>query len=114
MLDIAPPQQQVVQALLRQRLPHVAAVAFGSRVEGWPFGSKAKPYSDLDLALFGLEPADARALAHLRADLDDSALPWRVDLTDARDLPDALRTLVEQRGLLMQGTLRASQTAPNP
>ena len=114
MLDIAPPQQRLVQSLLRQRLPHVAAVAFGSRVDGWPFGSKAKPYSDLDLALFGLEPDDAPALAHLRADLEDSALPWRVDLTDARDLPDALRALVHQRGLVLQGTLHDSRTTTNP
>lgn len=103
MLDIHASQQEQVQRLLRLRLPHATALAFGSRVMDWPFGRGAKPYSDLDIALFGLVQADAQALAHLRADLEESPLPWRVDISDARDLPPALRVLVEQCGVALHG-----------
>jgi len=103
MLDLTAEQLALVQRLLHQRLPHAKAMAFGSRVRNWPFGRGPKPYSDLDIALFGLTPADTLALAHLRADLDDSALPWRVDISDANDLPSALRTLVLEHGVLLQG-----------
>jgi predicted nucleotidyltransferase len=98
MLDITPAQLAQIQSLVRQRAPHLTAVAFGSRVLGWPFGRGPKPYSDLDLALWGVSERDNQALAHLRADLEESALPWRVDLCDARDLPPALRELVERHG----------------
>jgi predicted nucleotidyltransferase len=107
MLDIKAAQQELVQSALHQRLPHATAMAFGSRVGNWPFGRGPKAYSDLDIALFGLSPADALALAHLRADLEESALPWRVDLSDANDLPPALRELVEQRGVRLQGEPQA-------
>ena len=112
MLDITATQQALVHQLLNQRLPHATAMAFGSRVADWPFGRGPKPYSDLDIALFGLVPADAQALAHLRADLEESQLPWRVDLSDANDLPPARRELVVQLGVLLQGSpvLQASRT----
>lgn len=103
MLDITITQQAQVQHLLRQRLPQATALAFGSRVLDWPFGCGPKPYSDLDIALFGLAQADTQALAHLRADLEESPLPWRVDISDANDLPPALRELVERHGVLLQG-----------
>lgn len=103
MIDITPAQQAQIQHLLRLRLPHTTALAFGSRVGDWPFGRGAKPYSDLDIALFGLAQADDQALAHLRADFEESPLPWRVDISDATDLPPALRELVERHGVLLQG-----------
>lgn len=99
MLEVAPEQRNLLMGLLRRRLPHVKAMAFGSRVAGWPFGRGAKPYSDLDIALFGLLPSDVQALAHLRADLEESTLPWRVDLSDAADLPPDLRSLIVQSGV---------------
>lgn len=102
MLDLSAAQRAHVVRLLLQRLPHVRAVAFGSRVGGWPYGRGAKPYSDLDIALFGLRAHDDIALAHLRADLEESALPWRVDLSDAADFPAALRELVTAQGVVLQ------------
>ena len=103
LLEVNAAQLAQVQHLLQQRLPHTAAIAFGSRVTHWPFGRGSKTYSDLDIALLGLAQTDLPALAHLRADLEESALPWRVDISDVNDLPSALRVLVEQRGVLLQG-----------
>lgn len=103
MLDLTAAQQARVLRFLVLRLPHATAMAFGSRVAGWPFGRGPKPYSDLDIALWGLNTADAQALAHLRADLEESPLPWRVDISDAQDLPASLRELVVRHGVLLQG-----------
>ncbi|MDK4535476.1 nucleotidyltransferase family protein [Kingella kingae] len=47
-LDISPDELQIVQTILRQHIPQRTVWAFGSRVNG-----KAKPYSDLDLAVLG-------------------------------------------------------------
>lgn len=103
MLDIPARHLTLVLGLIHQRLPHCSATAFGSRVSEWPTGGPRKKYSDIDIALWGLQPADDLALAHLRADFEDSALPWRVDLSDAFDLPDALRNLVLRHGTPLIG-----------
>lgn len=110
MLDATPAQRAQILTLLQRRVPHLRALAFGSRVAQWPFGHGAKPYSDLDIALWGLTRADDLALAHLRADFEESTLPWRVDVCDAGDLPPALRDLVQAHGTLLQG-LPAEQSA---
>ena len=96
--DVPDRQLALVLDLIQRRLPHCTAIAFGSRVIDWPAGGTTKKYSNLDIALWGLRPADDLALAHLRADFEDSALPWRVDLSDVRDLSDALRDQVQRHG----------------
>lgn len=59
MLDMTVAQQEEPQCVLHQRLPNAAAIAFGSRAADWPLGHRVKHYSDLDVALFGLVPANA-------------------------------------------------------
>lgn len=101
-LDVAPPQLGLVLGLLASRLPGADVFAFGSRVRHWPFGRGSKPYSDLDLAVWPAHESDpdlGLALAELRADLEDSALPWRVDVSLARDLPELLQEMARQQGV---------------
>ena len=102
MLDISPPQLALVRKMLAQRLPGATVQVFGSRVTGWPFGRGSKAYSDLDLAVWPADGQPDLALAELRADFEDSNLPWRVDVTLARDLPAALAQLVRAHGVLLQ------------
>ena len=111
MLDLPARHLTVVLDLIRQRLPHCTAIAFGSRVSQWPTDGIRKKYSDLDIAVWGLQASDDLALAHLRADFEDSALPWRVDLSDARDLSDALCALVLRHGNPLIGKIEPRQQA---
>ena len=99
MLEISEAQLEEVTRLLESRLSHVKAFAFGSRVVGWPFGSGPRPHSDPDIGLLGLNRDDDVALAHLRADLEESDLPWRGDLSRMEDLPQALREMIGQCGI---------------
>ena len=82
MLDLTPTQLALVRGLLAGHVPDREVRAFGSRVTG-----RARRWSDLDLVVMGREALSDLALAHLRADLEDSDLPFRVDLLEARDLP---------------------------
>lgn len=82
MLDLTPRQLAIVRGLLARHIPGREVRAFGSRVSG-----RAWRYSDLDLVVMGTEPLPDLVLATLRADLEDSDLPFRVDLIEARDLP---------------------------
>lgn len=100
LLGLNPGNQAIVRRLLAQHLPGHAVFAFGSRVSGWPGAAGVKPASDLDLAVDG-QPGDL-PLAMLRADLDDSDLPWRVDICRLADLPPTLRQRIARHGYSVQ------------
>lgn len=87
MLDIAPKQRDSVRRILAHHVPEREVRAFGSRVTG-----RAWRYSDLDLVIMGAEPLPGLTLARLRADCEDSDLPFRIDVLEERDLPKAGRT----------------------
>lgn len=87
MLDLTPDQLETVRRILARHLPNRRARAFGSRVTG-----RTWRYSDLYLLVMGSAPTPDLMLASLRADSEDSNLPFRVDLVEERDLPDAWAT----------------------
>lgn len=91
MLKIEPRHLERVRALLSEHVPDCQAWAFGSRARG-----KAKPYSDLDLALLGPEPLNPRRLALLDDALRESDLPFKVDLVDLATASEDFRALVEE------------------
>lgn len=95
-LHLTAHERDEVCRLLRQRLSQARVLAYGSRVQGWSAERPVKSHSDLDLVV--LDPVSDLALAELRADLDDSDLPWRVDLARFADLPATLQQAVQARG----------------
>ncbi|MCS6787459.1 MAG: nucleotidyltransferase domain-containing protein [Thiobacillaceae bacterium] len=97
MLDLSPEQLALIRAILAARLPQREVRAFGSRVDG-----RAKPHSDLDLVVMGEEPVADSVLAELNADLDDSDLPFRVDVVLWREAPSSLREAIAQRSTPIQ------------
>jgi predicted nucleotidyltransferase len=84
MLDLTAEQRKTLRSIMARHIPGRAVRAFGSRVSG-----RAWHYSDLDLVVMGSEALLALTVATLRADLEDSDLPFRVDLLEERDLPAA-------------------------
>lgn len=68
----------IVRAILRGNLPPGAtALAFGSRAAG-----RAKPFSDLDVAIDAGRPLTLDETASLRDAFCESDLPWKVDIVD--------------------------------
>ncbi len=76
MLDLDPAHLEVVRGLLARYVPDREVWAFGSRVNG-----KAKPFSDLDVAILG-ETALGTELIDLKEALSESELPFKVDIID--------------------------------
>jgi len=96
-LDLRPEHETIVRDVLGRSLPEgVAALAFGSRVAG-----KAKPYSDLDLALKSDAPLSLELIADLSDAFCESDLPFRVDLLDLRSAAPALRARIERDGVAL-------------
>ncbi len=86
MLELTPEQLRWLRDILARNLPGREVRAFGSRVTG-----QARLYSDLDLVIMGEEGVPDQTMAELRVDLEDSDLPFRVDVVAWKSLPPALR-----------------------
>lgn len=86
-------QERLVH-LLREYLPGVSALAYGSRVTG-----RAHEASDLDLALRSPDrhPISVHALSEFRQALSDSNIPILVDAHDWARLPSSFHAEIERQ-----------------
>ena len=96
-LDVGEAELRILLTILRRHVPDRTVWAFGSRVTG-----KAKPFSDLDLAVLGDTPLSIDTLAALNEALAESDLPWKVDVLDWARTGPAFRQIIEAQHLLLQ------------
>ncbi len=97
-IAVDPNQWRILRAILSTRLPGRAVWAFGSRAQG-----RAKPYSDLDLAIIGDEALSLATRAELREAFSASDLAWRVDVVDWATTSPAFRAIIERDKVVLQG-----------
>lgn len=90
-LDITPEQQSLLMQLLQQFLPDVGVWAFGSRVRGC-----ARSSSDLDLVVFA-GPSQRSQVFALQEALEESNLPFKVDLLIWDEIPDNFKTNIQNQ-----------------
>lgn len=69
-------------------------ILFGSRARGNPH-----PASDIDLAVVAPRPIPGYLLATARQALEDSAVPFNVDLLDYAALSPAMRQSIDEEGI---------------
>jgi predicted nucleotidyltransferase len=86
-----------VRRLVLQGLAHYAVrvYLFGSCARGTENAT-----SDIDVAILPLEPVPPWVLSVLRSKLEDSQIPYRVDLVDLSMTDAAFRTRVMQEGIV--------------
>ncbi|MGI9277006.1 MAG: nucleotidyltransferase family protein [Endozoicomonas sp.] len=96
-LDITSQQQEALQMLLHRYLPATLVWAYGSRVSG-----NSYPASDLDLVAFA-SPAQSAAISELREALEESNLPFRVDLFVWEQVPESFRANIMAAYVVIQG-----------
>jgi predicted nucleotidyltransferase len=89
-IDITAKQREILLSLLRSYLPETTVWVFGSRVK-----FTSRPGSDLDLAAF-VTPEQNSRLAALKEALDESDLPFRVDVLDWNSLPENFKRNIEK------------------
>ncbi len=89
-IDITAGQRKDILALLERHLPDTKAWAYGSRVS-WT----SRPQSDIDMVVFAT-PEQKRAVSDLREALEESSLPFRVDLFVWDDVPGSFRKQIER------------------
>ena len=96
-VDVAPHHLRIVMDILRRHVPRHAVWAFGSRATG-----KAKPYSDLDLAVITDQPLPLATQAALAEAFSESDLPWRVDVVDWATTGESFRAIIARDKVVLQ------------
>ncbi|GBR61101.1 DNA polymerase beta subunit like nucleotidyltransferase [Acetobacter senegalensis DSM 18889] len=96
-IDITPEEGAIVLRILNEIVPDREVRAFGSRVTG-----KAKPFSDLDLAIMGDEPLSLETRARLEEAFSESDLPWKVDVLDWLQVDDDFRSIIGNRWMILR------------
>ncbi len=94
-IDISVDDHKLVLGLLKQHLPNVVVWAYGSRVK-WT----ARPQSDLDLVAFTSREQKA-AVFNLREALEESSLPFPVDLFIWDELSESFRKRIEAEHVVL-------------
>ncbi len=97
-IEIEPHQWQELSAILETHLPGRKVWAFGSRATG----KRVRRFSDLDLAVGG-EELPLELLDSLRAALDESRLPFKVDIVDLATVTPEFRARIEPEMVPLQG-----------
>ncbi len=88
-INITSEQREILLDLLQRYLPGVTIWAYGSRVK-----DRARPNSDLDLAVF-TTPEQRPLVAELVDALDESNLPFRVDLHVWDEIPERFHEVIK-------------------
>ena len=94
-IDISVGDHKLVLGLLKKHLPNVAVWAYGSRVK-WT----ARPQSDLDLVAFASCEQET-AIFNLREALEESSLPFSVDLFIWDELPESFQKRIEAEHVVL-------------
>ena len=104
LIDISPENWQIVRDILQRLVPDREVWAFGSRAK-WT----AKDYSDLDIAVIGDEPLSIGVMAELNEALQESALPFKVDVVDWATITPSFRKVIESSKVLLHDRFPADQ-----
>lgn len=83
-----------IRAIVRKHIPDSSfkLFVFGSRAVG-----SAKKYSDYDIGLEGNAPVPLGVLGEISADLEESDIPYHVDVVDFYEIDQVFRTIAFQK-----------------
>lgn len=96
-LSLTPSELSSVKDILKRFVSDKEVWAFGSRVSG-----KAKPYSDLDLAIIDNTPLALLTRVQLEEAFSSSLLPWKVDILDWASSDSQFRDLIFKNHMIIQ------------
>jgi len=97
-INITSVQHHLLRDLLNKFLPNVQVWAFGSRVKG-----HSRPDSDLDIVVFST-PEQSAATYALKEALDESSLPFSVDVLVWNDISESFRNNISAMYFVLNGS----------
>ena len=97
MIDLEEKYLVEIKRILAEYVPDCEVRAFGSRIEG-----KARKFSDLDLALVGIEKLDWRKIELLKDTFSATNIPIIIDVIDFNAISDEFRKIIENNYEIIQ------------
>jgi predicted nucleotidyltransferase len=95
-IEITPEQRRTLVAFLQRFIPDAGVWAYGSRVKG-----TGRPNSDLDLVAF-TTPAQRSVVSELKDALDESNIPFIVDLHVWDEVPRRFQEIILEEYVVLQ------------
>ena len=95
-IDLTRTQQEEIATLLNFYLPHTEVWAYGSRVK-----FTSLPQSDLDIVVFA-SPEQKLDVYDLKEALEESSLPFSVDLFVWDEVPEEFKKNIEKERVVLQ------------
>lgn len=80
---------------IKKYLPHTKVYLFGSRARG-----DCLPESDIDIALDNGKKIDTRILSEIREEIEESLIPYTVDIVDLHAVSSDFKESVKKEGVL--------------
>lgn len=90
--DLDSKSLEMITQILLEHVPKAKAWLFGSRATG-----HAKPFSDVDILIDVGLPLSIQQLASLNTAFDESLLPYKVDIADARSISDTFKNAIDDQ-----------------
>jgi uncharacterized protein len=94
MKNIPAEEAQIISAILKKYFPTAKVWLFGSRATG-----RNRPGSDIDIAIDEGVPLDFFRLAQARDDLEESTIPYKIDLVDYVSVSEDFREEIKRKGV---------------
>lgn len=94
-LTIDPAVQTKLIAVLNALFPEAKMYLFGSFAT-----NKARPYSDVDIALDAGQKIDLRRISEAKSMLRESSIPYTIDLVDVHRLPEEMRSQISKEWIV--------------
>ncbi len=98
MIDLSPEVRDAVLAILHRHLGSQRIFLVGSRARG-----TAKRFADIDILLMNEEALSPEERAKVRYDLEESDIPYKVDLLEWAELSPSFRLRLQKEAQPLNG-----------
>lgn len=82
-------------AIVHKYIPECTVYLFGSRAR-----ETNDPFSDIDIAIDAGQKADALAMSNIREDIENSIIPFFVDVLDFHTLDQEMQQTILKEGVV--------------
>jgi predicted nucleotidyltransferase len=96
--NINPEYKQDILKVIHYHFPEAKVTLFGSQAR-----VTNRPGADVDIAIDIGKPIKLREMSRARVTLENLAIPLEVDLVDMNCIPQELKDIIQQEGIVWKG-----------